>query len=79
MREWVSYTQTAFQRSIDGINSMMRARSVQDLVTAQSDLLQEEMQLLLNSSGKISEVAAQAANNAAKRINERASELRHSA
>jgi hypothetical protein len=70
MREWVSYAQTAMQRNIDGVNSILRARTVQDLVAAQSDLISAEVQLLLNSSVKISETTARVANDAAQRINE---------
>ena len=69
MREWVNYTQSAMQRNIDGVNSIMRARSVQDLLAAQSDLVNAEVELLLNSSVKISEVTARVANDAAQRIN----------
>lgn len=69
MREWVNYTQSAMQRNIDGVNSIMRARSVQDLLAAQSDLVNAEVELLLNSSIKISEVTARVANDAAQRIN----------
>jgi hypothetical protein len=69
MREWLNYTQSAVQRNIDGMNSIMRARTVQDLLAAQSDLLNSEVQLLLNSSVKVSEVTARVANDAAQRIN----------
>jgi hypothetical protein len=71
MREWVSYAQTAMQRNIDGVNTILRARTVQDLVAAQSDLINSEVQLLLTSSVKISETTARVANDAAQRINER--------
>jgi len=69
LREWLSYTQNAVQRNIDGMNTIMRARTVQDMIAAQSDLLNAEVQLLLNSSVKVSEVTARVANDAASRIN----------
>jgi hypothetical protein len=69
LREWLSYTQNAVQRNIDGMNTIMRARTVQDMIAAQSDLLNAEVQLLLNSSVKVSEVTARVANDAAERIN----------
>jgi hypothetical protein len=69
LREWMSYTQSAVQRNIDGMNTILRARTMQDLLAAQSDLLNAEVQLLLNSSVKVSEVTARVANNAAQKIN----------
>jgi hypothetical protein len=69
LREWLNYTQSAVQRNIDGMNTIMRARTVQDLLAAQSDLLNAEVQLLLNSSVKVSEVTARVANDAAQKIN----------
>jgi hypothetical protein len=69
LREWLNYTQSAVQRNIDGMNTIMRARTMQDLLAAQSDLLNAEVQLLLNSSVKVSEVTARVANDAAQKIN----------
>jgi hypothetical protein len=69
LREWMTYTQNAVQRNIDGMNSIMRARTVQDMLAAHSDLLNAEVQLLLDSSVKVSEVTARVANDAASRIN----------
>ena len=69
LREWMDYTQSAVQRNIDGMNTILRARTMQDLLAAQSDLLNAEVQLLLNSSVKVSEVTARVANDAAQKIN----------
>ena len=71
LREWADYAQSAMQRNIDGVNSMMRARTLQDLVSAQSDLLTSEIQLLLNSSVRISEATTRFARDAAQCINDR--------
>jgi len=55
MREWADYTRNAVQCHIDGLNSIMRARSPQDFMTAQSNLLNAEVHLMLSSSVKIAE------------------------
>ena len=68
LREWMSYTQSAMQRNIDGMNTIMRARTMQDLLSAQSDLLNAEVKLLLDSSVKVSEVTARVANDDAQKI-----------
>ena len=71
LREWADYAQTTARRNVDGVNSLMRARTLQDLASAQSDLLVSEIQLLLDSSIKISEVTAHLARDAAQGIGDR--------
>jgi hypothetical protein len=71
LREWADYAQTAVRRNVDGVNSLMHAHTLQDLASAQSDLLVSELQLLLDSSVKISEVTAHLARDAAQGIGAR--------
>jgi hypothetical protein len=68
MREWADYTRNAVQCHIDGMNSIMRARSSQDFMAAQSNLLNAEVHLMLSSSVKISEATARVARDAAQSI-----------
>ncbi len=68
MREWADYTRNAVQCHIDGMNSIMRARSPQDFMAAQSDLLNAEVHLMLSSSVKIAEATARVARDAAQSI-----------
>jgi hypothetical protein len=68
MREWADYTRNAVQCHIDGMNSIMRARSSQDFMAAQSNLLNAEVHLMLSSSVKISEAMARVARDAAQSI-----------
>src|SRR3954447_775025 len=72
VREWADYAQTAARRNVDGVNSLLRARTPQDLASAQSDLLVSELQLLLDHSVRISEVTAGLARDAAQGISDRA-------
>ena len=71
LREWTDYAQSAAQRNVEGVNSLMRARTVQDLASAQSNLLTSEIQLLLDSSVRISEATARLARDAARGISDR--------
>ena len=71
MREWADYTRNAMQCNIDGMNSIMRARTPQDLMAAQSELLNAEVQVMLNSGVKISEATLRVARDAAQSIGER--------
>ena len=71
LREWADYAQSAARRNVDGVNSLMRARTLQDLASAQSDLLASELHLLLDSSVRISEATARLARDAAQGISDR--------
>ena len=70
LREWTDYAQSAAQRNVEGVNSLMRARTVQDLASAQSNLLASELHLLLDRSARISEATARLARDAARCIDE---------
>ena len=71
VRELADYAQSAARRNVDGVNSLLRARTLQDLASAQSDLLVSEIQILLDSSVRISEVTAGLARDAAQDISDR--------
>ena len=71
LQVWADYAQTAARRNVDGVNSLMRARTPQELAAAQSNLLVSELQLLLDSSVRISEVTAHLARDAAQGIGDR--------
>ena len=68
MREWADYTRNAVQCNVDGINSIMRARTLQDLMAAQSDLLNAKVQVMLSSRAKIAEATARVAKDAGQSI-----------
>lgn len=75
-REYLSFTQEAMQRQVNGLGSIMRTRSVPDFYAAQSDLVKGELELWLNRSVRMSELSAQAANDAARRLTERVDEAK---
>jgi hypothetical protein len=68
MREWADYTRNAVQCNVNGMNNIMRARTLQDFMAAQSNLLNAEMQLMLTSSAKISQATAHVAKDVAQSI-----------
>ena len=72
MREWADYTRNAMQCNIDGMKSIMRARTPQDLKTAHSELLNAEVRVLLTSGVKISEATLRVAREAADSVNQHA-------
>lgn len=72
MREWMGFAQEAMARNVEGVNAMMRSRSVQDFYAAQSSMVKDEVELLLSRSVKMSEMSAKTANDAVRRLNARA-------
>jgi hypothetical protein len=72
MREWADYTRNAMQCNIDGMKSIMRARTPQDLKAAQTELLNAEVRVLLTSGVKISEATLRVAREAADSVSEHA-------
>ena len=68
MREWADYTRNAMQCNIDGLNRIMRARTPQDLMTAQRELMNAEVQVMLNSGVRISEATLRVASDAVQSI-----------
>ena len=68
MREWAAYTRDAMQCNIDGMNSIMRARTPQDLMTAQRELINAEVQVMLNSGVRISEATLRVASDAVQSV-----------
>jgi hypothetical protein len=68
MREWAAYTRDAMQCNIDGMNRIMRARTPQDLRTAQKQLMNAEVQVMLNSGVRISEATLRVASDAVQSV-----------
>ncbi len=58
MREWTGYAQGALQRQVQGVNDLMKVRSVPDMLKLQADRLRQEMEILMDVSVKVSEAAA---------------------
>jgi hypothetical protein len=71
LREWADYTRNAVQCNVDGVNSILRARTLQELMAARSDLLNAEVQVMLTSSVRISEATARVAKDVVQSIGDR--------
>lgn len=70
-REWMGLAQEVASRNAEGVNALMRSRTVPDFYAAQSRMLKDSMQLVLSRSVKISELSASAANTAIGKLNTR--------
>lgn len=70
-REWMGLAQDVATRNAEGMNALMRSRSVPDFYAVQSRMLKDNMQLVLDRSIRISEMSARSANDAATKLNAR--------
>jgi hypothetical protein len=68
MRAWADYTLNATQCNIDGMNTILRTRTMQELMTAQNNLLKAEMRVMLDGSVKITEATSHVAEDVARSI-----------
>ncbi|HZF45470.1 MAG TPA: phasin family protein, partial [Sphingomonadaceae bacterium] len=57
-REWMGLAQDVATRNAEGMNALLRSRSVPDFYAVQSRMLKDNMQLVLDRSIKISEMSA---------------------
>lgn len=65
-QECIGCAQNVVQRNVDGMQNMMRSRSPGDFFAAQSDLLRDEVQAMIDSGSRLSEVSARIASDAAR-------------
>ena len=70
-QEWVGCAQDAMQRNVDGMQNLMRSRSPGDFFAAQGDLLRDEMQAMIDTGSRMSELSARIASDAARAFGDR--------
>ncbi len=66
--EWMSYAQGSMQRNVEGLSAILRSRNPRDAMAAQSELLKQNMEGLLNGGAKIAQLSAEVANEAVQKI-----------
>ena len=68
--EWIGCAQDVMQRNVDAVQNVLRSRSPSDFFAAQSDLLRDEVQAMIDSGSRLSEVSARIASDAARAFGE---------
>ena len=68
VREWLSASQDAMKKSLDGFDALTQCRTVDDLLSCQNEMMRDRLETLQSSSKRISEVSTQIASDTAKRI-----------
>ncbi len=69
-QEWIGCAQDVMQRNVDGMQNLMRSRSPGDFFAAQTELLRDEMQAIIDTGSRMSEVSARIASDAARAFGE---------
>lgn len=68
--EWIGCAQDVMQRNVDAVQNVLRSRSPSDFFAAQSDLLRDEMQAMIDFGSRLSEISARIASDAARAFGE---------
>ncbi len=69
-QEWIGCAQDCMQRNVDGVQNLMRSRSPTDFFAAQSELLRDEVQAIIDTGSRMSEISARIASDAARAFGE---------
>lgn len=72
VKEWMGLTQEVASRNANAMNALMRSRSLPDFYATQSNLLKDNVQLVLDRSVTISEMSARTAGDAMRKLTDRA-------
>jgi phasin family protein len=67
-REWLGLVQHGLQKNIEGVQALTSCRNVQDVVAAQTELVRENIQQMVNNSRQIAESSVRVANEAAQTL-----------
>jgi len=66
-REWFGLVQDRLEKNLDGFNELVRCRSVQDLITVQSDLMRDTLEQTIHTSRRIAQLSVRVADEATRR------------
>ena len=66
--EWLGLAQHRFQRNLEGLQALASCRTAQEVVAAQTDLVRENIQEVVEKSRRIAEVSMTVADEAAQTL-----------
>ena len=67
-REWLGLAQERIRTNLEAVNRIAGCRSVQDVLTVQSDLVRDNLQQAIDTSRRVAELSVRVANEAAQTI-----------
>jgi len=68
--EWMAFAQNSIEDNFDRMNALIGCRSIDECVAMQTELMRHNLEGLLQSARRTSEITAQAAEEAAQRISQ---------
>ncbi|HEX2171173.1 MAG TPA: phasin family protein [Dehalococcoidia bacterium] len=71
-QEGLRVLQEQLQRNVDGLNALLRCRSVQDVVAAQSEFVRNSLEQTVEGTRRLAEVSTRVANEASQTLSEHA-------
>jgi hypothetical protein len=71
--EWMAFAQNSIEHNFDRMNALMGCRSIDECVAMQTEFMRHSLVRLLQSARRTSEISAQAAEEAARRMNQASS------
>ena len=67
--EWMAFGQNSIEHNFDRMNALIGCRSIDECVAMQTEFMRHNLEGLLQSARRTSEISAQAAEEAARRMN----------
>ena len=68
--EWMSFAQRNFEHNADGLNALMGCRSLHECLALQTELARDNLEGLLQSTKRVSEISMRMADEAVNRMGE---------
>jgi phasin family protein len=78
-REWLGLAREQVERNLSGFDELLRCRSLQEFLAAQSHLARDNLEFMLNGSRRVAEMSAKISNEAAKKITAQAGHVARAA
>jgi phasin family protein len=69
-RELVDFMHNRMEQNMEHVEALMRARTIQDAIAAQSNLLRDNLERFLHTTRRISEISTQTADEAMRTMTE---------
>lgn len=78
-REWLGFAQDRQAKNLEGFKRLAGCRSVQDLITVQSELMRDGFQALIAANKRVAELSLRVSTDAATRVQAQADSSRRAA
>jgi hypothetical protein len=67
-QEWLEMSQNRLQKNLDGLNALVRCRSILDFVAVQRSLARDNLELTIENSRRVAELSARMVDETARTV-----------